>query len=305
MLDVVHELAPAKLNLALSVGPLNADGMHPIASWMITIDLHDELEVRPLQSGSLSRYAIYWHDEARRRTDIDWPIRNDLAVRAHLALQEHVGRELPVQLKLAKRIPVGGGLGGGSSNAAAMLRAVNRLYKLGLSNEQLAAFGASIGSDVSFLVTGGSATVTGVGETIQLHQQKPSMHVVVVLPEQSCATAAVYQRFDELAEAATPAKIDVIEQLQKTDSTQMLAEALFNDLAVPAVSLVPQLRAYQSQLAELAERPAHITGSGSSLFIICDDPLHAEALASAVEQQLNLPAVAVNSYEAVHEHAAG
>ena len=98
MNGVVTEFAPAKLNLALSVGPPGDDGMHPICSWMVAVDLVDELEVRSLQPGSLSRYAIYWHENARRRTDIDWPIRTDLAVRAHLALQKHTSRELPVQL---------------------------------------------------------------------------------------------------------------------------------------------------------------------------------------------------------------
>src|SRR5262245_27082839 len=101
--------APAKLNLALSVGPPTATTsgtMHPICSWMVTVDLFDDLHIAQLDSGSLSRYAILWHKEAKRRSEINWSITKDLAVRAHIALQKHVGRDLPLQLKLEKRIPV-------------------------------------------------------------------------------------------------------------------------------------------------------------------------------------------------------
>ena len=112
--------APAKLNLALSVGPPDQRGMHPICTWMVTISLCDDLLVTRLDEGRLSRYAILWHPDALRPLEIDWPVPRDLAVRAHLALEQHVGRPLPVQLKLDKRIPVGGGLGGGSSDAAAI-----------------------------------------------------------------------------------------------------------------------------------------------------------------------------------------
>src|SRR5436190_20490393 len=129
--------APAKLNVALSVGPPRGDGMHPIASWMVTVDLFDELVFTRLDDDRLSRYALLWHKDAKRRSEINWSITKDLAVRAHLALEHHVGRHLPVQLKLEKRIPVGGGLGGGSSDAAATLRAVNELFDLGLSLEEL------------------------------------------------------------------------------------------------------------------------------------------------------------------------
>ena len=149
--------APAKLNLALSVGFPNADGMHPICSWMVTVDLFDELELTRLENDRFSRYGIIWHAEAKRRSGINWPITTDLAVRAHLALEDRFRRRLPLQLKIEKRIPVGGGLGGGSSNAAAMLLAVNRLFELGLSVEELAGIGEGLGADVPFLVRGGSA----------------------------------------------------------------------------------------------------------------------------------------------------
>jgi 4-diphosphocytidyl-2-C-methyl-D-erythritol kinase len=287
----VLALAPAKLNLALSVGPPGVDGMHPISSWMVTVDLHDELLVTRLPEGSFSRYAILWHDEARRRSDIDWSITKDLAVRAHLALERETGRSLPVQLKLEKRIPVGGGLGGGSSNAAAMLHAVDRLYGLGLGIDRLAEIGHGLGSDVPFLVHGGSAIAEGLGERIERHGQVPELHAVLAFPPEPCPTGPVYRAFDRLR---PDARVDAarVRSLVRGDAPPDPA-ACFNDLAAAAFDVAAPLAGHARRLAGLAERPAHVSGSGSTLFCLCDDPLHAEALAGAVSARLDLPAVAV------------
>lgn len=295
--DSLTVLAPAKLNLALAVGPPNqaAGGLHPICSWMLTIDLFDELLVTRLEEDRFSRYAILWHAEAKRTSDIDWSITSDLAVRAHLALEDHVGRRLPVQLKLDKRIPVGGGLGGGSSNAAAMLRAVNELYDLGLSLEELAAIGATLGSDVSFFIHGGSAIVQGLGERVQVHEHVPDVHAVVAFPDMACPTGRVYRLFDELS--PSPLREDAVLKLAAASPAAPRPDALFNDLTRAALRAAPGLDEHVANMSKLAERPAHVSGSGSSIFVLCDDPLHAEALAAAVESRLNLPAVAVRAHQ--------
>jgi 4-diphosphocytidyl-2-C-methyl-D-erythritol kinase len=283
--------APAKLNLALSVGPPGADGMHPICSWMVTLDLHDDLVLTRLPEESLSRYAILWHAEALRRTDIDWSITKDLAVRAHLALEQAVGRQLPLQLKLEKRIPVGGGLGGGSSNAAAMLHGVNRLFELGLSDDELATIAVPLGSDVAFLVHGGSAIVEGLGERIERHAEPPELDVVLAFPSVVCPTGPVYRAFDARDSRASldPARV------RGLVGRRIAPDACFNDLALPACEVAPTLRDDLDDLAELAERPAHVSGSGSTIFVVCDDPLHAEALAAATRERLKLPAIATRA----------
>lgn len=294
MLDSLSVRAPAKLNLALAVGSPRPDGMHPICSWMLTVDLFDELLVKRLEADRFSRYAILWHEQARRRTEIDWSVTQDLAVRAHLALEDHVHRRLPVQLKLDKRIPVGGGLGGGSSDAAAMLRAVNELYQLGLSLDELAAIGAQLGSDVPFFVHGGSAIVQGFGEQVQVQEHLPEVIAVVAFPEMSCPTGRVYRLFDEL----TPASLrdDAVVKLASIAPASPRPDALFNDLTRAALRAAPGLDEQLASFSKLAERPAHVSGSGSSLFVLCDDPLYADALAKAVESQLKLPAVAVRAH---------
>ena len=284
--------APAKLNLALSVGPPDDDGMHPICTWMVTIDLCDELEVSRLPEDRMSRYAILWHADARRCREIDWPVSRDLAVRSHLALEQHTGRRLPVQMKLEKRIPVAGGLGGGSSDAAAMMRAVNRLFDLGLGVDELREIAFGLGSDVPFFVSGGSAIVEGFGERIEPRADIPEIHAVVVFPEEHCPTGHVYNTFDELD--SQPLQAEAVRALAAR-AGPMRPESIFNDLAAAAVRLVPALGGHVSRLTELAESPAHLAGSGSSLFVLCDNEQHASRLAQAVETRLNLPAVAAQA----------
>jgi 4-diphosphocytidyl-2-C-methyl-D-erythritol kinase len=291
----VHvEFAPAKLNLALAVGPPDADGMHPVCSWMVTVDLCDELTVTRLPPDRLARYAILWHPDARRRSEIDWPVSRDLAVRAHLALERLAGRPLPVQLKLQKRIPVGGGLGGGSSNAAAMLRATNRLFELGLDDARLRDVAATLGADVPFFVAGGSATVEGRGERLRMHGRVPEIHAVIVFPELACPTGRVYAAYDELGPRSL--RGERVSALVDGGARPRPGD-LFNDLTAAAIRFAPALSGLLEHLGALAGRPAHLAGSGSSLFVLADDALHAEKLAAAAEDRLGLPTVAVRTTE--------
>ncbi len=292
MADSIGVLAPAKLNLALSVGPPDDDGMHPICTWMVTVDLCDELVVTRLAADRVSRYAILWHPEAQRRCDIDWSTTRDLAVRAHLALEQHVNRRLPVQMKLQKRIPVGGGLGGGSSDAAAMLRAANELFELGLSDDELGEIAFGLGSDVPFFVRGGSAIVEGFGERIETHDEIRPLHAVIVFPEATCPTSHVYAMYDEIG--PRPLRPDAVRSLAAGPGA-LRTDAVFNDLAAAAVRLRPELQDPSAGVSRLAECPAQVAGSGSSLFVLCDDEMQASRLADAVTQRLDLPAVAVRS----------
>lgn len=272
---------------------------------MITVDLVDDLTLTRLEDDALSMYAILWAEDARQRSEIDWSITRDLAVRAHLALQEHVGRALPIKLKLEKRIPVGGGLGGGSSNAAAMLRGVNELFDLGLDAPTLASLGSKLGSDVPFLVRGGSAIVEGLGEMLEHHDDVPEIHMVLVLPGSKCPTGPVYGAFDRLQPEAAlnAARVRTLvrsAQAKAVGSGSAAAARLdpaqpFNDLAAPAFEIAPSLADDADEIAALVERPVHVSGSGSTLFFICHGRLEAELLAGAVTQRLNLPALPVRS----------
>jgi 4-diphosphocytidyl-2-C-methyl-D-erythritol kinase len=285
--EIVETFAPAKVNLALSVGAPRADGMHEIASWMTGTAFGDALLLTRLKPGRPSRYSIDWHAEAPVRTDIDWPVRKDLAVRAHLLLEEALGRELPVQLRLEKRIPVGGGLGGGSSNAAAMLRGLDALFGLRLRPAYLEVLAARLGSDVPFLVRGGSAFVEGLGERLEVAPAH-EVHLVLVFPEAQCPTGAVYRAFDGLR---PDARVDAVRVRALADEAPR-AHDPFNDLAEAAHAVAPVLAEVAAKVAALADLPIHVSGSGSTLFVVCDSSIHAEALAEAIRAQLGRAAVA-------------
>jgi 4-diphosphocytidyl-2-C-methyl-D-erythritol kinase len=291
MSSVVVSIAPAKVNLALSVSPPIEGGMHEIASWMVTTAFADELEVKRLPADRPSRFSIDWHDEARRRSDIDWLIRKDLAVRAHALLEAKIGCALPIQLRLRKRIPVGGGLGGGSSNAAAMLRALDALFDLRLRAEYLETISRELGSDVPFLVRGGSALVEGTGERLT-RVAMPVVHLVLVFPPIACPTGPVYHAFDRLRPDARLDGPRVRGLVEAGESGWLRADMPFNDLADAALEVAPALGELRAQVEGVARSPVHVSGSGSTLFIVCDSPIHAEALAGAIEKQVGVPAVA-------------
>lgn len=271
--------APAKVNLALAVGPKRDDGLHPIASRMVSVDLYDDLELRKLSPGSPPRFATLWHDDALRTSTIDWPFRTDLTARAHRAIEEASGRTLPIQSTLRKRIPVGGGLGGGSSDAAAMLHGLNALFELGLSLDDLVALGATLGADVPFLVHGGHAFVEGTGDRYSPLPSENPLYLVLVFPKTTCPTSQIFRAFDE-----QPAGRFEPERA-RTES--------FNDLLAPAFASFPDLKRDAEAIETLAEAPALLSGSGSTLFLVCDEANHAQFLATAIPETLNLPAVAV------------
>jgi 4-diphosphocytidyl-2-C-methyl-D-erythritol kinase len=290
MPSVVHAFAPAKVNLALSVGAPDALGMHPISSLMATCTFGDDLEVKRLLPDRFSRYSIDWHPEARRRTDIDWPILKDLAVRAHLLLEARLHRKFPVQLRLEKRIPVGGGLGGGSSNGAAMLRALDALFELNLRPEFLESISRELGSDVPFLVRGGHAIVEGTGESLERVEGNET-HLVLVFPQIQCPTGAVYRAFDALRPSARlePARVRTLA------AERVLPHAPFNDLADAAYAVAPALLDVRRQIESISELPVHVSGSGSTLFVVCDSDIHAETLAGVIEMRASVPAVATRT----------
>ena len=283
--------APAKLNLALSVGPPNDSGMHPISSWMVTVDLFDELHLETLPAEHFSLFATVWHGEALHRSDIDWPIDKDLVHRAHAALERHVGRELPVKCRLEKRIPVGGGLGGGSSDAAAMLRGLNELFDLRVPTVELRTIASSLGSDVPFLVDGGSAIVGGLGESIETLDRRAPIHATLLFPGVACPTGAVYKEFDRRSRAA----LDEARVRGLSGRDTIGPDDPFNDLAWAAQQIAPAITDDIEEIGELIDLPVHVSGSGSTLFVICSDPLHASAVTVQCMAKLKIPGVAVTT----------
>lgn len=289
--------APAKINLALSVGPPEGPsgprpGWHPIASWMAAIDLCDELTVESLPPGQPSALTIRFADDAPSPSPIDWPPDADLAFRAIAALEARVGRTLPSRIQLLKRIPVGAGLGGGSSDAAAALLALNLVHNLGLTNAELTKVGATLGSDVPFFLDDHPshselrgtfypprpALVTHFGDQIE---RLPSIHgeLLLIVPRFGCPTPDVYRTYDTL----NPRPLREHEVRALATHHVLEPARLFNDLANAACLVRPELGRLLSHITTAAGLPAHITGSGSGIFVVTP-PERSHALAARLSQ---------------------
>ncbi|MEH7523380.1 4-(cytidine 5'-diphospho)-2-C-methyl-D-erythritol kinase, partial [Bacillus sp. JJ1503] len=177
--------APAKINLSLDVLHKRVDGYHEVEMIMTTIDLADRLELTLLEQEDIKiiSHNRFVPDDQR-----------NLAYQAALLLKERFQVKKGVAITIEKAIPVAAGLAGGSSDAAAVLRGLNKLWDLGLSLDELAVIGAEIGSDVSFCVYGGTALATGRGEVIKELPAAPTCWVILAKPFIGVSTADVYRR---------------------------------------------------------------------------------------------------------------
>ena len=288
---------PAKINLALSVGAADPDdpaGRHPIASWMVAVDYSDQLTLQKKEEGE-STFDIQFTDPDR---SVDWPLEQDLAHRAYQLVQEHMGRQLAISASLSKQIPAGAGVGGGSSNAAGMLVGLKMLYKLRLSNRDLFELATTLGSDVPFAVGvmlgRTSSLVTGFGEKTQTTPVNQKVHMALVFPPFGCPTGQVYQAFDSRNKKSS--RIPDEKRVKELASAAVVApHAPFNDLAEPACDVQPGLGELQSAIAETVQRPVHITGSGSSLFVIGDDQATCQQMCAQISQSHDVPAIATST----------
>lgn len=276
MSERVHRRAHAKVNLCLSVAspePAGTPraGWHRIASWFHCIDLVDDVALTALPAGAASTLRVAWAADAPRPSPIDWAPEKDLGMRALRLLERHAGRELLTAIEVGKRIPVGGGLGGGSSDAAAVLLGANALHGLGLTIPQLAALGASLGSDVPFFIdsdgTPRPALVTGFGESVE-RVSRCDAPLDLAVPEFGCPTPSVYAALDRgRGAAAAPADEGRVRRvIESARQGGPDGAELFNDLAGPAQTVEPRLAGLLASLREAGWDRTHVTGSGSCVF---------------------------------------
>ena len=290
-LQSLTRVAPAKINLALAVAPAETSGArkgwHRIRSWFHAIDLGDSvtLTVRPEGSPSvLTRFA----GDAPQPGAVDWNPSCDLTFRAINALGTYLGRELPVHADVVKRIPTGAGLGGGSSNAAAALRGTRDLLDLPVPDETLRELGATLGSDVPFFLDDTldaprPALVGGFGDSIE-RSPRATGDLVLALPSIACSTPAVYKAFDELP--PRPFNAEGVDALAAVGRPASVASRLFNDLAVPAEMVQPELATLRDSLSDSLDMPVHVTGSGSACFVLLDnEPAFDQTALSNAQQE--------------------
>ncbi|AGZ54766.1 4-diphosphocytidyl-2-C-methyl-D-erythritol kinase [Bacillus velezensis] len=251
----ILEKAPAKINLSLDVTSKRPDGYHEVEMIMTTIDLADRIELTELPENVIrvASHNRFVPDDQR-----------NLAYQAAKLLKERFQVKKGVSIMITKVIPVAAGLAGGSSDAAATLRGLNRLWDLKLSVEELAELGAEIGSDVSFCVYGGTALATGRGEKIRHISAPPHCWVVLAKPTIGVSTAEVYRRLNlqQVRHPDVQAMIDAIEE----KSFQKVCGQLGNVLESVTLSLHPEVAMIKNQMKRFGADAVLMSGSGPTVF---------------------------------------
>lgn len=267
--DTLFVQAPAKINLTLAVRGRRPDGFHELESWVVCVDLFDDLALRPSSSFQL---------EIQNDDTIPTDERNLIHQAAH-AMASRAGIAPNVGIQLRKRIPAGAGLGGGSSDAAACLIGLNNLWDLNWGIEELAAIGAGIGSDVPLFIHGGQLVMRGRGEQIERLDREIAGWAVLVSPSIHLSTADVYAAYAHAKQDRVAARPWEANNL---DCDGVMGD-LFNDLELPAFVVEPALHRLHQQLDGLDDRRVRLTGSGSALFAIFSHATDAIAWAARVE----------------------
>jgi 4-diphosphocytidyl-2-C-methyl-D-erythritol kinase len=269
---------PAKLNLQLSVGPRRADGYHDLVTVFHAVSLYDTVTVAPSD-----RDEITVTGEGARVVPQD---ADNLALRAVAALRAALpGVIEPVRVTIVKRIPVAAGLAGGSADAAAALVACNELWDTGLSQQQLCAVAAQVGSDVAFAVLGGTAVGRGRGEDLTpALAPSAQYHWVLAFADGQLATPEVYATLDRLRPGyGTAPELDpaLMTALRAGDPVRV-GKALSNDLQPAALSLFPALRKTLMAGTELGALGALVSGSGPTCVFLARNAARGLDLAAAL-----------------------
>ena len=286
---------PAKINLQLAVGPLRPDGYHGLVTVFHAVSLFDDVTVATAETDTI---AVTGEGAGLVPEDGD-----NLALRAVRALRQAIGRRGAsalgahrpadavagaggVAVTIAKRIPVAGGMAGGSADAAAALVACNELWGTGLSPQELCAIAGEIGSDAAFPVLGGTAVGRGRGEQLAPALASPvDFHWVLAFADGHLSTPAVYRALDKQRagqEVPEPELSNELMTALRTGHVENLGAALTNDLQEPAIALFPALRKTLDAGLEAGARGALVSGSGPTCYFLARDAAHAADLAVSI-----------------------
>ena len=257
----LHIRSYAKINLCLNITGKREDGFHEVDMIMLPISLHDSLVVSKLNK-SIDNFV----------TVDDFSIGSfsyNLATFAIDKLQSKYGFNQKFRVLIHKVIPIQAGLGGGSSNAACTMKAVNTILQLGATDEDLMNISKPLGCDIPFFVKCRPARCQGVGEVVTPISVKNNYYVLIIKPEAGCSTREIYQIADTMDLPVCNVE-NVIKALEEGDD-EALANSISNALQEPAISVVPNIRAIIDELKGYGLKIAQVTGSGSAVYALHTD----------------------------------
>jgi 4-diphosphocytidyl-2-C-methyl-D-erythritol kinase len=270
--------APAKINLHLGVGAPRADGFHPLLTVYQAVGICDDVTVSRSAGWSLGVTVPDWMDP-----DLVPVTGDNIVDRAARLLAAHHGIDPTAEISIAKSIPIAGGMAGGSADAAAALVALDRLWGVDTSDDDLLRIAAELGSDVPFALIGGTALGTGRGELVERVRDDGTWWWVAVIDTDGMSTPAVYRHFDELNPDADPEPPDADDLLEAIDTgdLDLLAASLRNDLQEAAFDLRPSL----SDVIDRGQREGAlrglVSGSGPTCVFLTESSDAARAVAGA------------------------
>ena len=296
--------APAKINLALRVGKRRADGYHEIRSLMQAISLSDELTISIADKPDLTDSLNISGPQAESISD---DASDNLIMRALNCLREQKPNIPPLKIELIKNIPIGAGLGGGSSDAAAALIGINRLFDLGFDGAALSKLGAALGSDVPFFFSSGSAIVSGRGEIIEDIELPLDYHLALITPSERVSTAEAYRALGrpalgegQLVEGNEDTGLTLFPSASNFYGSGAISDLLpalldsgndfedkfleINGLQKDAEDVAESLRLIRKQFRLLGSRLTRLSGSGSAVFGIFDSVVPRERLEAVLRE---------------------
>ncbi len=271
---------PAKVNLQLSVGPRESDGYHQLVTVFQAISIFDEVTVKIGEQGTGINLSVSGDQIHGVPTDS-----TNLVVNAIELIAEKFELDIDVSVDIKKSIPVAGGMAGGSADAAAAIVAIDELYSLEMTREEMHSIAAQLGSDVPFLLSGGTAIGQGRGDQLTAALSRGTYHWVLALSSVGLSTPAVYSECDRLRQGldiSDPQISDALMQALLTADPANVGKLLANDLQPAACSLRPALRLILDVGQEYGALGAIVSGSGPTVAFLVSDEEHGLDLAVAL-----------------------
>ena len=271
---------PAKVNLQLSVGPRESDGYHQLVTVFQAISIFDEVTVKIGEQASGINLTVSGDQVHGVPTDS-----SNLVVKAAELIADKFEIDIDVSIDIKKSIPVAGGMAGGSADAAAVIVAIDELYSLDMTREEMHSIASQLGSDVPFLLSGGTAIGQGRGDQLTAALSRGTYHWVLALSSVGLSTPAVYSECDRLRQGldiSEPQISDALMQALLTADPSNVGKLLVNDLQPAACSLRPALRLILDVGQEYGALGAIVSGSGPTVAFLVSDEEHGLDLAVAL-----------------------